>query len=357
MHLDSLDYVLPPELVAQQPLAERDGARLLVLDAVSGGVSHRRVRDLPSLLSPSLLVLNDTKVIPARLFGKKPTGGRVELLLVEPLVGGPSPDGHPNDSATTARWLAKGRASKGLAPGTQVQLAPDFHAEVIAVREGGMVEVELRAEGGVAQAIGQAGHIPLPPYIRRGAEAFDRDRYQTVFADKEGAIAAPTAGLHLTHELLGALLAAGHRIAKVTLHVGPGTFAPIKAETLGEHPMHEERYEVPEQTAQALRDAKGDGMPVVAVGTTVVRTLEAAAGEDGEITAGPGSTRLCIYPPYRFRVVDGLFTNFHLPRSTLLALVMALGGEGAVRCAYAEAVRERYRFFSYGDAMLIPPRV
>jgi S-adenosylmethionine:tRNA ribosyltransferase-isomerase len=215
--------------------------------------------------------------------------------------------------------------------------------------------VRLAAARGVSEALESVGQIPLPPYIQRAPGAEDKTRYQTVFAREPGAVAAPTAGLHFGQALISALEAAGHQRAFVTLHVGPGTFAPLNVDDLREHPMHEERYRVPEATALAIAQAKREGRPVVAVGTTVVRTLESAARATGQCEAGPGATRLCIYPPYTFRVVDGLVTNFHLPRSTLLALVMAFAGQEPTRHAYAQAVHNAYRFFSYGDAMLIRP--
>ncbi|MBC7173222.1 MAG: tRNA preQ1(34) S-adenosylmethionine ribosyltransferase-isomerase QueA [Polyangiaceae bacterium] len=342
MRTDELDYDLPEELIAQAPLPGRHDARLLVLSKGTGAVEHRRVLELPSMLRPCLFVVNDTRVLPARLRGTKPSGGRVELLLVERLT----------EEGTQERWLALGKASKGLPPGTRVSLSPGFEAEVVGAGDEGL-EVALRAPGGVGAAIAAHGEMPLPPYIRRGVDETDAERYQTVFAARPGAVAAPTAGLHFSAELMRALEERGHRFAKVTLHVGVGTFRPVKAERLDEHPMHDERYEVSEEACRAIAHAKAEGMPVLAVGTTVVRALESAASEDGSIEAGTGRTRLFIRPSYRFRVIDALLTNFHLPRSTLLALVMALGGMDAVRAAYAEAVRERYRFFSYGDAMLI----
>jgi S-adenosylmethionine:tRNA ribosyltransferase-isomerase len=343
MRTEELDYVLPEELVAQAPLPGRHDARLLALARGEGAVAHRRVLELPTLLRPCLFVLNDTRVLSARLRGAKRTGGKVELLLLEALSSG---------SAGEERWLALGKASKGLPAGTHVALGEGFSAEVVASRPEGL-EVVLRAEEGVSAAIERVGEMPLPPYIRRSVEVTDAERYQTVYAARAGAVAAPTAGLHFSTELMAALEAEGHRFAKLTLHVGAGTFRPVKSERLDEHEMHDERFDVPESTVHAIARAKAEGRPVLAVGTTVVRALEAAAHEDGTVEAGAGRTRIFIWPPYRFRVVDALLTNFHLPRSTLLALVMAFGGEAAVRAAYADAVRERYRFFSYGDAMLL----
>jgi S-adenosylmethionine:tRNA ribosyltransferase-isomerase len=342
-----LDYDLPEELIAQQPPAERDAARMLVLDRCSGEIAHRTIRDLPRLLEPSLFVLNETRVLPARLRGYKPSGGRVELLLVERL--GPA--------GSEERWLAMGRASRPLRPGTSIALGPELTARVVGQSEQGRVEVLLSTDGrDVHSALEQVGEMPLPPYIRRPSDERDRERYQTVFASEPGAVAAPTAGLHLSERLMGELQAAGHRMARITLHVGPGTFQPLQGERLEEHRMHSERYVIAEPAAEAIAEARREGRPVVAVGTTVVRTLESEAREDGTVEPTSGATSLFIYPPWRFRVVDTLLTNFHLPRSTLLALVMAFGGTDAVRRSYAEAVRARYRFFSYGDAMLIRGR-
>jgi S-adenosylmethionine:tRNA ribosyltransferase-isomerase len=337
-----LDYELPDDRIAQAPLPERDAARLLCL-AEGGAIAHRSVRDLPELLAPSLIVVNDTRVIPARLFGHKPSGGKVELLLYERL----SPPG------ARERWLALGKASKGLREGDHVAIGDGaMSAQVVGARERS-IEVELCAEPDVTTALARIGQVPLPPYIRRAPDASDAERYQTVFAANDGAVAAPTAGLHLSATLIAALRARGHELAFVTLHVGPGTFAPLRGDDLAEHAMHPERYVVPFATAVAIARAREDGRQVLAVGTTVVRTLEAAALEDRTVRHGSGATALFIYPPYRFRVVDALLTNFHLPRSTLLALVMAFGGIEAVRNAYRLAVDSGYRFYSYGDAMLI----
>lgn len=342
MRLSDLDYELPEELIAQEPLPERDASRLLVVDVATNTVDHRRFTELPRLLPPSLFVFNDTRVFPARLTGRKESGGRVELLLLR------------KRDEVSSRWLALGRSSKGLRPGMDLELAEGrITARVLASLEDGQVEVELEGHGDVDALIDEVGDVPLPPYIRRATVDADRDRYQTVYAREPGAVAAPTAGLHFTDTTFRALREAGHEPAYVTLHVGPGTFRPVQAARLEDHPMHEEAYEVPEITADAIASAREEGRPVVAVGTTVVRTLEAAAGDDGVPARGVGSTRLFIRPPFRFRAIDHLVTNFHLPRSTLLALVMALAGVDLTRRAYREAVAERYRFYSYGDAMLI----
>ncbi|NNE19388.1 MAG: tRNA preQ1(34) S-adenosylmethionine ribosyltransferase-isomerase QueA [Myxococcales bacterium] len=345
MRTSDLDYELPSELIAQEPLAKRDASRLLVLDVQADEVEDHLFVELPGLLPPSLFVFNDTRVFPARLLGSKATGGKVELLLLRKC------------DERTDRWLAMGRSSKGLRAGMELELCDGrLTARVVRAREHGELEVELRGASEVDDLIERVGEIPLPPYIRRAASHSDRTRYQTVFAKTPGAVAAPTAGLHFTKDSLSALERAGHRTAYVTLHVGPGTFRPVQADRLDDHEMHEESYEVPEATASAIGLARAEGRPVVAVGTTVVRTLEASVDADGAPVPGVGTTRLFIRPPHRFEVVDHLLTNFHLPRSTLLALVMAFAGEDLTRRAYRDAADRRYRFYSYGDAMLIRRR-
>lgn len=338
MRVDELDFELPPELIGTEPAEPRDASRLLVL----GREGEHRVRDLPALVPPSLFVINDTRVLAARVFGRKPSGGRVELLLVERL----------SMDASGERWLALSKSSKPLQEGSRIELEEGVVAEVLGRRDGGFVE--LRVATDVHAWLDRIGTMPLPPYIEREPDARDRARYQTVFAAVPGAVAAPTAGLHFTEELFARLQGAGHRLARVTLHVGPGTFRPVKVADLDDHDMHEEAYDIPEATASAIAAARREGRPVVAIGTTVVRALESAAA-DGELRVGEGRTRILIQPGYRFRVVEGLFTNFHLPRSTLLALVMAFAGVDATRAAYRDAISRRFRFYSYGDAMLIPP--
>ena len=326
MLTSDFDYDLPEERIAQEP-APRGESRLLVLDA-EGPDRHRRVRDLPALLRPGdLVVLNDTRVIPARLFGRRGEG-KMEVLLVEKL-----------EKLGDREWEALLRPGKRAKPGTRIDF-DELSAEVIEKRED---RYRLRFSEPVEPHLDRLGHIPLPPYIHRPDEAADRERYQTVFARTPGAIAAPTAGLHFSKALLEQL-----RTAWVTLHVGIGTFKPVSAERIEDHRMDRERYEVSEQTAEAIRRTKESGGRIVAVGTTVVRTLESSGGEPGS-----GSTELFITPGYRFRVVDVLLTNFHLPRSTLLMLVSAFAGRERVLAAYEEAIREGYRFYSYGDAMLV----
>jgi S-adenosylmethionine:tRNA ribosyltransferase-isomerase len=341
MKLADFDYALPEAQIAQEPVSPRDASRLCVLPA-AGGPEHRRFADLEALLAPGdLLVFNDTRVIPARLVGRKPSGGRVELLLCEPLEGG-----------LGRRWRAMGQASKPIRAGTVVEL-DGLSARVDAVEGEGFYEVVLDREGdALLSALARAGRIPLPPYIRREPGPADGERYQTVWARAPGSAAAPTAGLHFTEALLARLDARGVRRAAVTLHVGPGTFLPIRGDAIEAHRMHPERYEVPPEAAAEIAAARVRGGRVVAVGTTTVRTLESALDGD-RVVAGAGRTALFIRPGHRFRAVDALVTNFHLPRSTLLMLVCAFGGTDRVLAAYRDCVARGYRFFSYGDAMLL----
>jgi S-adenosylmethionine:tRNA ribosyltransferase-isomerase len=332
------DFELPAANIAQAPLARRDEARLYVLDRATGAVEHRSVRELPSLLPPgALVVVNDTRVIKARLAATKPTGGAVELLLVEPL-------------AAANVWRCIGGASKPIRLGP-LTLAGSSSAEVLAV-DGKYVVVRFAVD---VLAYAEAhGAVPLPPYIKRARpDDADRDRYQTVFARAPGAVAAPTAGLHFTPELLGALEARGIRRATITLHVGPGTFAPLGDGELDGETLHAERYEIPDATARAIAETRAAHKPVVAVGTTVVRTLEAAAQADGVVRAGQGTTSIFIRPGHAFRAVDVMLTNFHLPRSSLVILVAAFAGRERILAAYTDAVARGYRFYSYGDAMLL----
>jgi len=336
VRLADFDYDLPEERIARRPPDDRVAARLL--EVRGDGLIDRAMRELPALARPGdVWVINDTKVIPARLVGRKESGGRVELLLLEPV-------------GEKGIWRAWGRANQPLRPGTRIVFASGFSAVVLA-REGKEVQARLEAED-VAAAIERHGCMPLPPYIDRPATEEDRHRYQTVFARHPGAVAAPTAGLHLTHELMRAMEDVGASFAHVTLHVGPGTFQPVQAERIADHVMHSERFRVPEDTARRVNAARREGRRVVAVGTTSLRALE-AAGADGRLSAGEGRTDLFITPGYRFRIVDALLTNFHLPRSTLLMLVCALAGRRRVMDAYRHAICAGYRFYSYGDAMFL----
>jgi len=337
MQLSDFDYPLPHELIAQVPLDRRTDSRLLCLDGASGALRDLQFRDLPALLLPGdLLVFNDTRVIPARLFGRKDTGGRVELLIERVL----QPD----------RALSHIRASKPPKPGTEIQVGDGWRIRVLG-RHGTLFEIALE-QGDLYSLMEQRGHMPLPPYITRSDARFDRERYQTVYAERPGAVAAPTAGLHFDRPLLERLQERGVASARVTLHVGAGTFQPVRSEDLDQHQMHAEYAEVgPEVCAQVLQTRAAGGR-VVAVGTTSVRSLEAAASR-GEVQPFRGDTRLFIRPGYRFSAVDALITNFHLPKSTLLMLVAAFAGYENVMRAYHHAVQARYRFFSYGDAMFL----
>lgn len=348
MRTELFDYELPEELIAERPPAERDGARLLVLDG--DAISHARVREVAERVPEgALVVLNETRVRHARLYARRSgTGGKVELLLLRRLdEGGAGPE----------IWEALGKAGSPLREGSRIE-ADELALEVTGRRDGGLLVLSVLAGGPVEPFLERKGHVPIPPYLRREDEAADVARYQTVFADKLGSVAAPTAGLHLTDAALARMAEREVRFGRLTLHIGLGTFRPVAVEDLDEHPMHAEHIEVSEQLCAEVSDARARGAPVVAVGTTVVRALESAAPDDGSGLIRPfsGETRLLIQPGYRFRVVDSLLTNFHQPRSTLLALVCAFAGTSAVLAAYAAAVRERYRFLSYGDAMWLPRR-
>ena len=340
MRLSDFDYALPPELVAQHPAPERSASRLLHLDGRTGAMADRRFADIVELLAPGdVLVVNDTRVIKARLHGRKDSGGEVEVLVERVLDPG--------------RALAQVRASKPPKPGRRMTLGGGVEVEVLG-RRGEFFE--LRFEGDVLEVLARHGEVPLPPYITHEAAGEDESRYQTVYAREPGAVAAPTAGLHFDTPLLDAVRARGVAVVPVTLHVGAGTFQPVRVEELSEHVMHSEWYRIPQATVDAIAGAREKNGRVVAVGTTALRALESAAASQEEgLVAGTAETNLFIVPGYRFRVVDRLVTNFHLPRSTLLMLVSAFAGADNIRRAYAHAVAERYRFFSYGDAMLLEP--
>lgn len=334
-------YELPPELIAQAPLPERSASRLLVVPP-DGAFEDRRVRDLPALLQPGdLLVLNDTRVIPARLFGEKAgTGGRVEILIERLLAG------------NEAR--AQIGASKSPKPGGRIMLDAGGEAEVLS-RDGGFYHLRFHLDDALESWLLHAGRLPLPPYIRREPGADDVERYQTVFARQIGAVAAPTAGLHFDDALLDALRERGVDFGHITLHVGAGTFQPVRVDDVREHRMHAEWLNVGAQLVEQVRRTRAAGGRVVAVGTTVVRALESAM-QDGQLQPFAGETRIFIFPGYQVRSVDALLTNFHLPESTLLMLVSAFSGKERIFAAYRHAIAERYRFFSYGDAMLLFPQ-
>ena len=338
MKVSDFNYDLPQELIAQVPLPERSASRLLHLERDSGRFHDRVFADLPDLLRKGdLLVFNDTRVIPARLFARKVTGGRVEILIERLL--------------SDHEALVQLRASKKTPAGSILQIeGTDFHVEVTG-RDGSFFGIRFR-DGRLLDLLNEAGHIPLPPYIDRADELQDHERYQTVYAREPGAVAAPTAGLHFDDELLSRLDAMGIRRGFVTLHVGAGTFQPVRVERVEDHEMHAERIEVSAALCEQVNEVRQDGGRVIAVGTTAVRSLETAAA-NGTLREFTGDSRLFIYPGYEFRAVDGMITNFHLPESTLLMLVSAFAGEKPIRAAYEHAIEKKYRFFSYGDAMLL----
>ena len=338
------DFELPPELIAQAPLERRDASRLMVVNRAAGTIEHRTFSDLPSLIaSGDLLVVNRSRVVKARLLGTRVgSGAPAEVFLLAPQGDG--------------RYEAMVSPGGKLKPGRLVQVAPGFTIEILEVTERRTRIVQLHAESpfaDVEQAIDAHGHVPLPPYIERADAPADLERYQTVYAREAGSVAAPTAGLHFTPELLAALDARGVRRGEVVLHVGAGTFKPVETEDPAAHLMHEERYVIPDATAQALVETRAAGGRVWAVGTTTVRTLESAAEPDRTVRAGAGETRIFIRPPAHPLIVDALVTNFHLPRSTLIMLVAAFAGYDLTMRAYREAIAQRYRFYSYGDAMVI----
>ena len=350
MKTADFDYALPPELIAQVPPAERGTSRMMVLHRDTGAIEHRHVGDIVDYLDPAdLMVFNDTRVFAARAFGHwEDTPGRVEVLFVEP------------SGLRPGAWTALCRSSRPMKPGRAMVLADgEIRATVLdkSARDG-HVDLALEYDGDFFEILDRTGVPPVPPYIRRGPGdprvGLDRERYQTVYARETGAVAAPTAGLHFSEGLLARIDAKGVARAFVTLHVGPGTFRPVKAETVEEHVMDSERYEIPERTAEAVAACRARGGRVVAVGSTSVRTLETSArAHGGAVVAEKSRSSIFIHPPYEFLAVDAMLTNFHLPQSTLLMMVSALAGRERVLAAYAEAIRERYRFYSYGDCMLI----
>ena len=340
MQLSDFDFDLPEDLIAQTPLAERSASKLLRVDPSMAEISDHAFTDLAGFLrAGDLLVFNDTRVIPARLFGNKASGGRVEVM-VERIVD-------------DRRLLAHLRASKAPKPGSRLRLEDAIDC-VMLERQQDLFLLEQQ-QGDWLDLLERHGHVPLPPYIRRDDADSDRERYQTVYADKAGAVAAPTAGLHFDEAMLAQLENRGVRSSRLTLHVGAGTFQPVRGDDIDSHVMHAERVVVPAETVRSIEATRADGGRVIAVGTTVVRSLETAAA-DGKLTTFEGESRLFIKPGFKFHVVDALLTNFHLPRSTLLMLVSAFAGRELMRQAYAHAVAERYRFFSYGDAMFIVAR-
>jgi len=338
-------YELPEELIAQKPADKRDSSRLIVLDRKTGKRQHKTFSDIIDYFNPGdVLVINDTKVIPARLNGKRPSGGQIELLLLE-------------DRGDHV-WLCLAKPAKRLNPGEKVLFEQGWEAEILEIGDEGRRLVRFSCEDDIKgsefkQWLDIVGSMPLPPYIKRHAELEDKNRYQTVYAREDGAVAAPTAGLHFTDEILKSLEEKGVDVVRITLHVGIGTFRPVVVETITDHKMDYERYIVTEDAAERINRAKKNGGRLVAVGTTVVRTMESVCDRNGLIQAEEGATNIFLYPPYKFKAVDALITNFHLPGSTLIMLVSALAGRELMLETYNEAVEMKYRFFSYGDVMMI----
>ncbi len=347
MDVREFDFNLPPELIAQQPAPERAAARLLFVDRARGSWTHTIITALPELLrAGDLVVVNNTRVFPARLLGRRvPSGGAVECLLVRRLD-------------EEGEWEALVHPGLKLRPGSRVVFdgVHTIHGEILAQKFFGRRWIRLWTDDGspLDEAVDAIGHVPLPPYIKRGDEQADRERYQTVFARERGSVAAPTAGLHFTPDLVGALAARGISLVEITLHVGYGTFQPVRVDRVEEHRIERERFAISDRAAAGINAALDDGRRVIAVGTTTTRTLEAVGqAHEGRLVAGSGTTDLFIYPGFSFRVIGGLLTNFHMPRSSLLMLVAAFGGRDLVLAAYDAAVASRYRFYSYGDAMLL----
>ena len=339
MLVDDFDFSLPEELIAQDPLPKRDASRLMVLDKNEGSISHESFNHVIEYLNPGdVLVLNNTKVIPARLHGiKQSTGAKIEVFLLSP----------KGDNI----WGILAKPAKRLKVGDYIVFADDFTAEVTAVAAEGMMDIRLCFQGDLMHVLEKHGEVPLPPYIRKKLE--DPSRYQTVYAKYEGSVAAPTAGLHFTEDILSAVKAKGVEVVFITLQVGLGTFRPVKVDKVEEHIMHSEIFELTAETAEILNKAHAAGGRIIAVGTTSVRTLESVVGVDGTFTARSGSTDIYIYPGYEYKAVNAIITNFHLPKSTLVMLVSAFAGSELIKKAYEEAISEKYRFFSFGDSMLI----
>ena len=345
MLITDFDYDLPLELIAQYPSQKRDEARLLVVDRSTGEVHHKKFYDILDYLKPGdCLVMNDSKVLPARMYGvKKETGAKAEILLIKRKGGD--------------RWEAMVKPGKKLKPGSTIVFSDEpgkmMEADILDFSEDGTRIIEFRYDGDFHERLEENGNIPLPPYIDRSAEDLDKQMYQTVYCKEEGSVAAPTAGLHFTEELLQKVAEKGVKLAYVTLHVGIGTFRPVKCDVVEEHHMHFEEYSITEENAAVINQTKAEGGRVISVGTTSTRTMESAADAEGRLVAGSGSTDIFIYPGYKFKIVDNLITNFHLPKSTLLMLISAMYDREKMLDVYREAVSERYHFFSYGDAMFI----
>ena len=389
MRIEEFDYNLPKSLIAQYPSPQRGESRLMALSRTQGTIEHRNFGDIPDYLrSGDLLVMNNTRVLPARLIGNKETGGKVEILLIpswnganpvrnssgalnpalrggapygaepgiilksNPAKGGTEEQGGIISNGAKGKWEVLIRNSGKVKSGTRIQFGQETYGEVKEVKAG-RGKITFPEGRPIENLLRNFGHIPLPPYIKREDEPLDRDRYQTVIAEKDGSIAAPTAGLHFTESMIQTLKENGVGVAFITLHIGPGTFTPVKTEEVEEHPMEKEWVEITEEVAGEINQAKERGGRVIAVGTTTTRALESFSEREGRIKPGRGHASLFIRPPYPFRVIDGLVTNFHLPKSTLIMLVSAFAGRDLILTAYQEAVKKGYRFYSYGDAMLI----
>ncbi len=340
MNLDEFDYSLPKSLIAQYPSPHRGESRLMVLRRIDGTIEHQNFGDLQKNLRPGdLLVMNNTRVLPARLIGRKETGGKVEVLLI------------PSWNGVKGEWEALVKNVGRPKDGVRIHFDQETYGELSKVK-GGKGKIALAGKT-AEELLSKAGRIPLPPYIKREDEPLDRERYQTVYAEKDGSIAAPTAGLHFTEPMIQALKEKGVKIAYITLHIGPGTFTPVKAGKIENHRMDQEWAEITEGVVNTIAQTKQQGGRVIAVGTTTTRALESFSEEEGRMKPGRGYVSLFIHPPYRFKLIDGLLTNFHLPKSTLIMLVSAFAGRDFILRAYREAVERKYRFYSYGDAMLI----
>ncbi len=340
MQLEDFDYPLPEDLIALYPSEKREKSRMMVLNREKKTIEHRHFEEIVDILDENfVLVLNDTKVIPARIYGRKPTGAKIEVLLTKKIE--------------EDIWECIARPAKRLKKGSEIIFPSDLKGEVLEILEDGKRIISFSPSGKLKEVLQAIGQIPLPPYIKRKPEKRDYERYQTVFAQREGSVAAPTAGLHFTNDIIQRLKNKGVEICYITLHIGLGTFKPVKTKDIKKHKMEEEYFEIPEETAEIINKAKEKNKKILACGTTVTRALESAACKKNEIKATSGWTSLFIYPGYQFKIVDSLLTNFHLPKSTLLMLVCAFAGREFIMRAYNEAIKKKYRFYSYGDCMLI----
>jgi len=341
MRIEEFDYFLPKSLIAQYPSSQRGESRLMVLHRDQSTIEHREFRDISNYFHPGdLLVINNTRVIPGRLIGNKMTGGKIEILLIPPWNG------------TKGEWEVLIKGAGKIKRGVQIQFGKNLYGELKEVKDG-RGKISFSDQRPITDLLQKFGHIPLPPYIKREDEPLDWARYQTIFAERDGSIAAPTAGLHFTHTILKSLRDRDINITSITLHIGPGTFLPVKVDKVEDHKMEGEWVEISEETARDIEQTKARGGKVIAVGTTTTRALESFSTEEGQVKPGKNISSLYIYPPYRFRLIDGLITNFHLPKSTLIMLICAFLGKEFLMRAYKEAIDKKYRFYSYGDAMLI----